>query len=96
MQGLPAMSLLEVTIKTGRTHQIRVHFAHVRHPVVGDTVYGRARAHRLPLEPTRQLLHAEKLSFTHPRSGQRMAFAAPLPADFQALLAALRQPGAQA
>jgi len=73
----------------GRTHQIRVHLAHQRHPVVGDTTYGRARATSLPAPVHRQMLHAAELSFIHPRTGQRLELTAPLPADFAALLDAL-------
>jgi 23S rRNA pseudouridine1911/1915/1917 synthase len=86
-------------LETGRTHQIRVHFAHLRHPLVGDPVYGG----RLRLPPgdnedlaavlrafRRQALHAARLEFEHPASRERMAFESPLPADFEALLAALR------
>lgn len=88
-RALGPVSLLRVKIETGRTHQIRVHLAHQRHPVVGDTTYGRARATALPAPVHRQMLHAAELSFIHPRTGQRMEVAAPLPADFQGLLDAL-------
>ena len=82
--GLRA-ALLRVRIETGRTHQIRVHLAHLGHPVVGDTVYGRAR-HDLPPELAlpRQMLHAHGLEITHPRTGARLVFTAPPPADFLA------------
>ena len=83
------VSLLRVNIETGRTHQIRVHLAHHRHPVVGDTTYGRARAAVLPAPVTRQLLHAAELTFTHPRTGERTTLTAPLAADFKTLLDAL-------
>ena len=89
-QVLGPVSLLRVTIETGRTHQIRVHLAHQRHPVVGDTTYGRARAAVLPAPVERQMLHAAELTFTHPRTGERKTMTAPLPADFQNLLTALR------
>jgi 23S rRNA pseudouridine1911/1915/1917 synthase len=70
-------ALVELTLHTGRTHQIRVHMAHLGHPVVGDAVYGRKS------EVARPLLHAYKLGFTHPATGQPLEFTAPLPADFQ-------------
>jgi 23S rRNA pseudouridine1911/1915/1917 synthase len=89
-QVLGPTSLLRITIETGRTHQIRVHLAHQRHPVVGDTTYGRARAAVLPAPVERQMLHAAELTFTHPRTGERKKMVAPLPPDFQNLLNALR------
>jgi len=77
--------------KTGRTHQIRVHCAHVRHPVLGDNVYGRRKAERrLGLDVPRQMLHAYRLGFMHPVTSKRLELTAPLPADFEAVLAALR------
>jgi len=80
-------SLVQVQIETGRTHQIRVHMASLRHPVAGDTLYGRARnTRRYP----RQMLHAYRLSLTHPITGQRMVFSAPLWQDFQQILDQLR------
>ncbi|HEV7375165.1 MAG TPA: RluA family pseudouridine synthase [Pyrinomonadaceae bacterium] len=87
-------TLLDVEIKTGRTHQIRVHLQWLKHPVVGDAVYGdgrdktvqdarlRARINSLK----RQFLHAEQLAFHHPRSGQRLHFTAPLPDELAKLL----------
>lgn len=93
-ESLGPVSLLRVRIETGRTHQIRVHLTHLRHPVVGDTTYGRARAADLPAPVTRQMLHAAELSFNHPLTGERLTFRAPLPSDFQTLLDALRQPAA--
>ena len=86
-------------LDTGRTHQIRVHLAHLKHPLVGDPVYGsrlaRPRGSGEPLIGVlrgfkRQALHAAALAFDHPASGQRLSFEAPLPADFAGLLAALR------
>lgn len=79
-------SLVEAEPRTGRTHQIRVHFASIGHPVVGDTVYGRRRP-RLPV--SRQFLHARRLAFRHPASKARIELEAPLPADLLALLALL-------
>jgi 23S rRNA pseudouridine1911/1915/1917 synthase len=69
--------LLRCVLHTGRTHQIRVHAAYVAHPLVGDAIYGGAPAGGL----TRQALHAQRLAFTHPMTGQDLVFTAPLPAD---------------
>ena len=81
----PLASLLRVRIETGRTHQIRVHLAHLGHPVVGDTTYGRAR-HGLPaeLQIPRQMLHAQVLELVHPRTGRPLVCTAPPPPDFLA------------
>ena len=93
-------SLVKLQLETGRTHQIRVHMAHINYPLLGDTVYGgRARvpagvddALRQVIQGfKRQALHAERLSFEHPRSHEMVSFAAPLPDDFQRLLDALIQ-----
>jgi 23S rRNA pseudouridine1911/1915/1917 synthase len=84
------MSLVRVRIETGRTHQIRVHMAHIGHPIVGDAVYGRARRHTLPEKPERQMLHAARLSFRHPESGKRLSFEAPVFDDMNQLLEWLR------
>jgi 23S rRNA pseudouridine1911/1915/1917 synthase len=80
-------TLVEAEPKTGRTHQIRVHFASIGYPVVGDSVYGRRRP-QLPLP--RQFLHAWKLGFKHPETGQRMNLEAPLPPDLSSVLHLLR------
>ena len=82
-------SLLRVRIETGRTHQIRVHLAHLGHPVVGDAQYGRARTVPGYTGPLRQMLHAEQLSFRHPVTGDTLEFQAPLPADMRSVLRAL-------
>ena len=93
-----AHTLLRVRLETGRTHQIRVHMAHIRHPIVGDPVYGGRP--RLPAGATpalgaalrgfrRQALHAARLTLEHPVTGETMSFAAPLPEDMRALIAAL-------
>ena len=100
------VQLTRARLETGRTHQIRVHFAHQGHPVVGDPVYGddgRARnVHPLDRELAlrlvklaggRQMLHAAQLSLTHPVTGERLVLTAPLPADFAAALALLRGGG---
>ncbi|MEI6083367.1 MAG: RluA family pseudouridine synthase [Verrucomicrobiota bacterium] len=70
---------VELTLHTGRTHQIRVHMAHLGHPLVGDTTYG----WRGTISIERPLLHAYKLGFTHPRTGQPVEFCAPIPKDMQ-------------
>jgi len=80
------MSLVECKLHSGRTHQIRVHLHHLGHPVLGDKVYGARFAKNFP----RQMLHAWKLGFEHPRSGERKNFEAPLPQDFQSALNSLR------
>ena len=109
--GLPALtryrllranrrfSLVEVEPKTGRTHQIRVHLAHIGHPVIGDRVYGRARGQRTAALGeavrdavaafARQALHAVSLEFRHPEHGAVMHFESPMPEDMKALIAAL-------
>jgi 23S rRNA pseudouridine1911/1915/1917 synthase len=80
-------SLLECWPQTGRTHQIRVHLAHIRHPLVGDTTYvGQKRSRLDPLWCPRQFLHAEKISLTHPRSQEIQEFSAPLWPDLKQVL----------
>ena len=96
----PAASLLRCTLETGRTHQIRVHLAHIGHPVMGDPLYARthaASANRLSPDArtaldklNRQALHAAELGFVHPVSGEHLHFSTPPPGDFQRLLDALR------
>jgi 23S rRNA pseudouridine1911/1915/1917 synthase len=88
-ERLPGAALLEVELETGRQHQIRIHLAHVGLPILGDPVYGRA-AHGRALT-RRPMLHAFRLAFTHPITGQRVAAESPLPEDFQKALAALRR-----
>jgi 23S rRNA pseudouridine1911/1915/1917 synthase len=91
-------SLVEVTIATGRTHQIRVHLASLGHAVVGDTLYGAPRhlrrsdgkSQRPTLE--RNFLHAATLAFAHPRSGKALSFSQALPAELEGFLASLRAP----
>lgn len=82
-------SLVECKLATGRTHQIRVHFAHKKHPLIGDPVYG-PKCHLGAIDFPRQALHAAALEFRHPRSGKVMRFRSPLPADMAALLRQLR------
>jgi 23S rRNA pseudouridine1911/1915/1917 synthase len=80
-------TLLTCRLETGRTHQIRVHLASLGHPLVGDPAYGRGRSIAFP----RQALHAWRLGLVHPITHEPMQWEAPLPADFAALLAALRR-----
>jgi 23S rRNA pseudouridine1911/1915/1917 synthase len=87
-ERLPGYTLLDVRLETGRTHQIRVHFAALGYPVAGDTTYG-DRTHR-PAGLTRQFLHAAHLEFAHPLSGEPLSFDAPLPADLAVFLSGLR------
>jgi 23S rRNA pseudouridine1911/1915/1917 synthase len=99
----PAHTLLRVQLETGRTHQIRVHLAHLGHPLVGDPVYGGRRRVPPGASPDlltalaafeRQALHAARLELEHPVSGKPLEFEAPLPADFRDLLAALERDAA--
>jgi 23S rRNA pseudouridine1911/1915/1917 synthase len=93
-------SLVRLHLETGRTHQIRVHLAHIGHPVLGDPVYGRGfltRAVRLPDlaraaldDLNRQALHAAELGFEHPLTGEELSFQSPLPADIERLVVGLR------
>lgn len=100
LQKYRAHSLLQLKLETGRTHQIRVHMAHINYPILGDRTYGG----RLRLPPNakpdflqklrefpRQALHAKRLSLIHPRTGETMSFESPLPEDMQALILALRK-----
>jgi 23S rRNA pseudouridine1911/1915/1917 synthase len=94
-----AHTLVQCNLETGRTHQIRVHLSHIGHPLVGDPLYGGGL--KLPKRATpeliaalrsfrRQALHAERLAFEHPVTGESLSFEAPRPADMDALIAALR------
>jgi 23S rRNA pseudouridine1911/1915/1917 synthase len=85
-ESLPHHTLLECDLETGRTHQIRVHLASIGHPVEGDPVYARRGATDLK----RQALHAWKLAFRHPASGETVRFESPLPADLRAAIKALK------
>jgi len=96
-------ALLECRLETGRTHQIRVHLAHIGHPLIGDATYGRARRAPIPRSPEekaafeaamkfpRQALHAGVLGFFHPTKQKKMRFESPWPADFANLMKALRE-----
>ena len=92
------VSLLQVRIETGRTHQIRVHLAQKGHPVVGDSLYGTDRARSLPAklshaakELQRLFLHSRRLEFRHPRSGEILSFEAPFPPELQKFLSGVRR-----
>ena len=87
---LPAAALVEVGLETGRTHQIRVHFSHFRHPLVGDPLYGSDPKLALALKLDRQWLHAMKLAFEHPISGQWLEFESKYPSDLEHALDRLR------
>jgi 23S rRNA pseudouridine1911/1915/1917 synthase len=96
-RDLKGVTLLRVAIATGRTHQIRVHLSAIGHPIVGDALYG--GVHRRVPHPlravsklTRPFLHAERLAITHPRSGERLEFTAPLPDDLLAVVTELVPP----
>jgi 23S rRNA pseudouridine1911/1915/1917 synthase len=94
-------SLLKVNIKTGRTHQIRVHLAYIHHPIVGDDMYGGKIVYQwqlenkepIPQEPVmaRPALHSWRLEIAHPTTNENMVFEAPLPADMQKMLDELRK-----
>ena len=91
------LSYVEVTLDTGRTHQIRVHMSYIGHPLLGDEVYGRSK---IPFEKRHapllsgQALHARRLSLTHPRTGERMHFECPLPDEFRKLIEILEKENA--
>jgi 23S rRNA pseudouridine1911/1915/1917 synthase len=86
------MTLVEASLETGRTHQIRVHLAHIGHPVIGDAMYGGRRERRSATSDQaraeRQMLHAWRLGFRHPETGAWLEFTAPIPEDFRALAGA--------
>jgi 23S rRNA pseudouridine1911/1915/1917 synthase len=102
-KGKTMTSLVECRLETGRTHQIRVHMAHIGHPLLGDALYGtgfKASAARFGTNQRaalvalgRQALHAARLAFEHPVTGRKLVFHSPLPSDFAALLAALERKG---
>lgn len=82
LELLPRETYLEVRLETGRTHQIRVHFAAIGHPLTGDVTYGGAERYGLE----RQFLHAHRLAFRHPRTGEQLEFTSPLPEDLATAL----------
>ena len=94
LERLNCATLAEALLHTGRTHQIRVHFQHIGHPLVGDDTYGQRQNRRLTeltrYTAPRQMLHAHELGFTHPRTGKLLKFSAPFPDDFVDALKALR------
>ncbi|MFV1950643.1 MAG: RluA family pseudouridine synthase [Nitrospinota bacterium] len=84
-------TLLNLKLKTGRTHQIRVHLSHIGHPVLGDKIYGGNKKYGKPIIPVnRQVLHAHLLGFVHPKTEIYMEFEAPLPEDIESILEVLR------
>ena len=86
LELLARESYLQAKLETGRTHQIRAHFAAIGHPLTGDVTYGGAERYGLG----RQFLHAHRLAFAHPASGEPLSFESPLPADLAAALDAAR------
>ena len=91
------MSLLEIQIETGRTHQIRVHLAQRGHPIVGDSLYGANRYRNIPAkylpaakELQRPFLHSHRLEFRHPRSGELLSFSAPLAPELRRFLSLIK------
>jgi 23S rRNA pseudouridine1911/1915/1917 synthase len=89
IEALPADTLVRARLETGRTHQIRVHFAAIDHPVAGDPEYGTRGRHGLE----RQFLHASRLEFAHPSTEERLSFTSELPADLREALALARKTG---
>jgi 23S rRNA pseudouridine1911/1915/1917 synthase len=88
LELLPRETYLEARLETGRTHQIRAHFAAIGHPLSGDVTYGGAERYGLE----RQFLHAHRLSFAHPHGGQTVSFTSPLPDDLASALEAAHAP----
>jgi len=88
LERFASFTLIECRLETGRTHQIRVHMAHIGHPVACDPKYGPARP---AFAIAGQALHAAELHFLHPVTGETMSFSAPLPADMESVLALLRR-----
>ena len=95
LERFGSATLLEARLGTGRTHQIRVHFSSIGHPVLGDRTYGRKteiESGKKKVSFPRQMLHAELLGFTHPASGAYMEFSSPLPRDMRDVLGAMKCP----
>src|SRR5438445_8131495 len=94
LERLREATLVEALLHTGRTHQVRFHFTHLGFPLVGDATYGNRQNKRLTeltgYAAQRQMLHAHKLAFQHPRAGKKLCLAAPWPEDFKEALTALR------
>lgn len=94
MERFGDITYVKAHLETGRTHQIRVHFSHLGHPLIGDEVYCGSKIRFEKLHPALldgQILHAKKLSFIHPRTGERVEFESPLPKNFETLLTILRK-----
>jgi 23S rRNA pseudouridine1911/1915/1917 synthase len=89
LEVFPAVSLMEIELETGRTHQIRVHFSALHHPLVGDLTYGADPSLAQRLSISRPWLHAKDLAFYHPATGERISFTAEYPADLTRSLALL-------
>jgi 23S rRNA pseudouridine1911/1915/1917 synthase len=98
IERLRGSSVVRCRLRSGRTHQIRVHMKHIGHPIVGDPVYSGPQWRGIPdkriqkalASMTRQALHASRITFPHPRTGEHMTFEAPVPVDIQELIAAIR------
>jgi 23S rRNA pseudouridine1911/1915/1917 synthase len=99
LEQFKGVTLLELSPKTGRTHQIRVHLASIGHPILGDPLYGRKGKPGAIGDPllrecagimARQALHAHRLGFIHPQTGERVEFVSPLPQDLSKVLELLR------
>lgn len=88
MERFGRYTLIEASLETGRTHQIRVHMAYINHPLVGDLLYGPKKQ---TLFDKGQLLHAGVLGFVHPSTGEYMEFSSPLPEEFEQVLEKLRR-----
>jgi 23S rRNA pseudouridine1911/1915/1917 synthase len=93
IEAFPAATLLDITLETGRTHQIRVHMSALRHPCVGDLTYGADPTLTARLELSRQWLHARQLAFAHPADGRGVEFTSPYPDDLRRALDLLRADG---
>jgi len=90
LESFAGATLVEIELETGRTHQIRVHFAALRHPLIGDLMYGADPVFAKALGLARQWLHAHRLTFLHPADGQERSYISAYPADLEAALASLR------
>ncbi|MBM3703469.1 MAG: RluA family pseudouridine synthase [Actinobacteria bacterium] len=90
LESFAGATLVEIELETGRTHQIRVHFAALRHPLIGDLMYGADPVFAKSLGLTRQWLHAHRLTFLHPADGQERSYISAYSADLEAALASLR------
>lgn len=88
LERLGKFTLIEASLETGRTHQIRVHMSYIKHPLLGDVLYGPAKNKE---GASRQMLHAKTLGFLHPSTGKYMEFSSPLPADFTKIMENLRR-----